>query len=103
MRHELLIGVDIVDQEAYAQYRAGMTPILAEYGGGFRVDCEVARVLKSEKEEPMNRVFIIGFPSREKKESFFADPRYLAVREQHFTRAVRQVTRIAEYAHDDGA
>jgi hypothetical protein len=45
-RHVILLGVEIVDEAAYARYRAAMTPILGTYGGSFGVDLAVARVLR---------------------------------------------------------
>lgn len=94
--YEMTVGVNIVDQEAYARYRAEMTPILESMGGGFRFDCEVSRVLKNEKGDAVNRVFVIGFPDRVTKERFFSDARYLDIRERWFTKAVQGVTRIGE-------
>jgi uncharacterized protein (DUF1330 family) len=92
----MVVGVNVVDQEAYAQYRAEMTPILESMGGGFRFDCEVSRVLKNEKGDAVNRLFVISFPDRAAKERFFSDPRYLEIRGRLFGMAVHGMIRLAE-------
>jgi uncharacterized protein (DUF1330 family) len=97
MSFEMTVGLLVVDQERYAQYRAAMTPLLEAAGGKFRYDFEVARVLKSEADHDINRVFVIHFPDRAAKERFFADPEYTAIRARFFERAVDGTARIAEY------
>jgi uncharacterized protein (DUF1330 family) len=100
-RFTQLIGLMVDDAVRYAEYRAGMTPILHAHGGAFGLDLEVARVLKLPVELPVegaiNRVFSIGFPSREAHARFFADAGYLAVRARHFEPAVSRVFILAEW------
>jgi uncharacterized protein (DUF1330 family) len=96
-RYVRLMGLQVDDQAAYAKYRAGITPFLHAHGGAFGVDLEVSRVLKSAAEGPMNRVFTIGFPSREASDRFHADPAYRAVRAQHFEPAVSRASILAEW------
>ena len=95
--YELLVGLDVTDDETYGRYRAGMTPILAEYGGSFRYDFTIGEVLKSETSDPINRLFILTFSSERAKDGFFADERYLAVRAEFFDGSVASVTSVAEY------
>jgi uncharacterized protein (DUF1330 family) len=100
-RFTQLIGLMVDDAARYAEYRAGMTPILHAHGGAFGLDLEVARVLKlpveSTVDGAINRVFSIGFPSREAHARFFADAGYLAVRARHFEPAVSRVFILAEW------
>ena len=96
-RHGLLVALRVVDDDAYARYRAGMKPILDEYGGRFGCDLVVARVLLGVEDGGANRVFTIDFPSATAQDGFFADPRYLAVREKLFTPAVASTQVIAEF------
>src|SRR3954470_20073620 len=98
MSFEMTIGLLVVDDEKYARYRAEMTPLLEAAGGGFRYDFEVARPLKSETGEDVNRVFVIQFPDRAAKEKFFADARYREIRSRFFERAVEKQVIIAEYS-----
>ena len=93
--HVRSYGVQVVDQDRYRRYRAGMTPILHRYGGDFGYDFVVAEVLKQETAAPMNRVFTMRFPDRATAERFFADPAYLAVRTELFEPAVSHVTLLA--------
>ena len=96
-RLEYVIGLHVTDEESYRRYRAGMTPMLQECGGSFRYDFRVAEVLKSETTEPINRLFVIGFPSREVADRFFADEAYAEFRRTFFEPAVQAITMIAEY------
>lgn len=101
-RFNQLIGLMVDDGARYAEYRAGMTPILNAHGGAFGLDLEVARVLKlpgdgAPSDGAINRLFSIGFPSREAHARFFADAAYLAVRARHFEPAVSRVFILAEW------
>ena len=100
--YETLVGLHVTDEAAYQRYRAGMTPILEACGGRFRYDFRVSEVLRSETPAPINRVFVISFPSSAVMQRFYADPKYLAIRKQHFEPAVKAVTRIASYGRDPG-
>jgi len=97
MAHELLVGLTVTDDEGYARYRAAMTPLLQAHGGGFRYDFTIAKVLRSASDHPINRVFVLRFPSKEGMEEFFGSPEYLAIRAQHFAGAVAGTTVIAGY------
>lgn len=102
-RYELLIGMRVDDEDGYARYRAGMTPILESMGGSFRYDLRVSELLQGEAEDPFNRVFLMSFPDQATSERFFTDPGYLKVRETHFDGAVRSYQLIAAYSHDSEA
>jgi len=95
--HETLVGLYVDDEAGYQRYRAAMTPLLEACGGRFRYDFRVSEVLRSETREPINRVFVIAFPSAEVMQRFFADPKYLAIRKQHFEPAVKAVTLLSAY------
>jgi len=100
--HETLVALHVTDEASYQRYRAGMTPLLEACGGRFRYDFRVSEVLRSETPDPINRVFVIAFPSAGVMQRFFADPKYLAIRKQHFEPAVKAVTRIAAYERGPG-
>ena len=85
----------IVDEATYQRYRAAMTPILHAHGGGFLYDFIVERTLISHAAHPINRVFMIGFPSKAAADALFSDPRYLAIRGELFTPSVAAITQIA--------
>ena len=97
LRHVLLLGLEVSDEPLYQRYREKMTPILQRYGGSFGYDFVVSRVLKSEAETPMNRVFTIAFPDRKSADRFFEDPEYRSVRATFFEPAVRSLTKIAAF------
>jgi uncharacterized protein (DUF1330 family) len=96
-RTETLVGLRVIDEDGYARYRAGMTPILESMGGCFRYDMRVSELLRGQADEPFNRVFILSFPDDTTRGRFFADPDYLRIREQHFTRAVSSFKILAAY------
>lgn len=97
MAYEILVGMHVTDDGLYARYRAGMTPILAEHGGGFRYDFVVAQALKSEAPHPINRLFAIYFRDKKAKEAFYADPRYQKVKQEFWVPSVAGRTILAEY------
>jgi uncharacterized protein (DUF1330 family) len=95
MHFEMTIGLLVADHEKYAQYRAEIQTLLDAHGGRFRHDFEVARVLKSDAEHGINRLFVIQFPDRAQKERFFVDSQYVEIRARLFDEAVAGWTVIA--------
>jgi len=99
MALEMLVGLYVVDNEAYQLYRDEMTPILLSYGGGFGYDFKVSEVLKSKTKAPINRVFTISFPDQESKNAFFSNDAYLKIRQRHFEKSVTDTTIMATYEY----
>lgn len=97
MPYERIFGLEVVDQAVYTQYRNEMVPLMEAAGGTFRYDFDIARVLRGEKNAPINRAFVIRFPTRAASEKFFADARYLEIRRRLFEPSVVAITMIAEY------
>lgn len=97
MAHELVVGLTVTDDATYAQYRAAMAPLLAAHGGGFSYDFTIAKALKSASTHPINRVFAIYFEDRARKDAFFANPDYLAIKARYFERSVAGTTIIGAY------
>ncbi|MGB7341185.1 MAG: DUF1330 domain-containing protein [Phototrophicaceae bacterium] len=100
MALEMLIGVNVIDDGSYQQYREKMTPILHTYGGGFGYDFVVSDVLKNPSANAINRVFTIYFPDETTKDAFFADDDYNAIREKYYAPAVTSATILASYQID---
>src|SRR5689334_3197274 len=94
---EMTVGLNVTSADLYARYRRGMTPILTTYGGWFRYDFIVSETLQSDAAHPINRVFSLCFPDREKRDAFFADPAYKVVRKEFFEPSVAGRTTIAQY------
>ncbi len=97
MAIEMLVGLNVVDDEAYQAYRDGITPILKNCGGGFGYDFKIAEVCKSKTKAPINRVFTISFPNKDSKNSFFSNDEYLKIKQRYFERSVAGTTIIATY------
>lgn len=97
MPYEILVGLNVTDDELYQKYRDEMTPILKTYGGGFRYDFLIEKVLKTDSESIINRVFAIYFESEEAKNEFFMNGKYLQIKESYFTPSVSATTTIAKY------
>ncbi|MGY5452845.1 DUF1330 domain-containing protein [Agarivorans sp. MS3-6] len=95
MSFERIIGLDVINDEQYQQYRKNMMPILHSFGGSFGYDFKIAEVLKSKTDDSINRVFTIEFPDKQTMERFFNDSAYLAVKKQYFQDSVKSVTTIA--------
>ena len=96
----MLIGLNVLDDGKYQEYRENMKPILSTYGGGFRYDFKISEVLLAETTNNINRVFTIYFPGREAMEAFFSNLEYLKVKEQYFEGAVASTTIISSYEKD---
>ena len=101
--HVTFYGLRVRDAELYDQYRRAMEPILRGEGGRFGYDLVVSKVLRSEGEAGMNRVFTMVFASADTKRRFFALPEYLAVRSMYFERAVDRVVQLAEFERTTSA
>jgi uncharacterized protein (DUF1330 family) len=97
MTLENLVGMQVTDDASYTLYRAAMTPLLHAHGGGFRMDFRIADELRSPAAHPINRLFVITFPDRTRKDDFFAHPDYAAIKARHFVPAVAAFTVLAEY------
>ena len=97
MTHEMVVGLNVTDDANYARYREAMAPLLAAHGGGFRYDFTIAKALKSASPHPINRLFAIYFETKAKKDAFFSNPDYVAIRARYFEPAVAGTTVIGAY------
>ena len=97
MSYEMLVGLSVLDDQMYQEYRDAMKPMLADYGGGFSYDFKVSEVLLSETSSKINRVFTINFPNNEKMEGFFSNPEYIKVKETYFEGSVGSTIIISNY------
>jgi uncharacterized protein (DUF1330 family) len=88
MSFERVMGLEVIDDAVYQQYRENMLPILTTFSGSFGFDFKVSDVLKSKTQAPINRVFTIDFPSREVMDQFFSDTTYLEVKNKYFDEPV---------------
>ena len=97
MTFETIVALNIADDITYQHYRLAIAPLLEQFGGGFRYDFRVSQVLKSESDHDINRVFVIYFRDRSAANAFFANPDYVAIKNQFFERSVTSTTIIAAY------
>jgi uncharacterized protein (DUF1330 family) len=97
MCYECVVGLKIIDDSVYDKYREAMKPILATFGGGFRYDFSISKVLKSETDNLINRVFLIYFTSEESMNQFFLHPDYLTIKNKFFKKSVEATTIISQY------
>ncbi len=97
MAIERLVGLFVTDDDLYQQYREAMLPILEQHGGGFGYDFKIAKVLKSEVDEQINRVFTIYFDNEDSMNTFFSNEKYLEIRQQYYEPAVSATTIISKY------
>ncbi|WP_057831406.1 DUF1330 domain-containing protein [Colwellia sp. TT2012] len=97
MSHEILVGLNVLDDLIYEDYRTAMKPMLADYQGRFGYDFKVSQVLISEGNTDINRVFTLNFTNKEKMDGFFSDPQYLLVKEKFFIKSVGSATIISSY------
>ncbi len=97
MLYEMLIGLNVLDDRKYQEYRENMKPILSSFGGGFGYDFKISEVLLAETTNDINRVFTIYFPDSKKMEAFFSSQEYINVKAQYFEGAVARTTIISSY------
>lgn len=97
MSYEILVGLNVIDDLKYDDYRKAMKPILSKYEGMFGYDFKVSEVLISQSETEINRVFTINFSSETMMERFFSDPHYMRVKEEYFVASVGGTTIISSY------
>jgi len=94
---ETLMALHVVDADLYAKYRAAMTPLLEAHGGRFGLDLWVGEVLRAPPgQAAFNRMFTIAFPSTERREAFFSNPEYLAIRQALFEPSVTATTNLGQ-------
>ena len=101
MSYEMLVGLNVLDDVKYEEYRSAMKPILADYQGYFGYDFKVSEVLISPDNAAINRVFTLNFSNKGQMEGFFSDPQYLVVKEQFFIASVGNVSIISSYDKAD--
>ena len=92
---ERIMGLNVIDDDAYAKYRDEMTPILHSYNADFGYDFIVSNVLKSKSTKKINRVFTIDFPSESTMLIFFEDPVYVEVKKKYLDHAIDSKTIIS--------
>jgi len=97
MAHEIIVGLEILDNIEYSKYREAMTPILTEHKGKFTYDFEISEVLKSQPKDKINRVFILSFIDENKMNEFFSNPEYLLIKNKYFSSSVGSTTIISSY------
>lgn len=97
MCHEILVGLKVINDDVYTDYRNAMMPILKTFGGGFRYDFKISEVLKKDTENEINRVFTIYFRDKNAMEAFFSNEEYLKIKKRFFETSVASTTIISEY------
>ena len=99
--HEMLMGVQVIDETGYARYRSEMMPLLEAHGGRFVLDVLVSEILRTPTPSAFNRLFVVRFPSAQQRDAFFANPEYAAIRARWFEPSVSGgVIRLGDYAVD---
>jgi uncharacterized protein (DUF1330 family) len=97
MAYDMLIALTVSDDASYARYRQAISPFLARHEARFRYDFRVSDLLSTEGDASINRVFVLSFPDRMRKDAFWGDPEYLATKARLFERCVQTFTLIGEY------
>ncbi len=69
-----------------------MAPLLAAHA--FGLDLWLVEALRAPGPKPFNRMFTIILPSAGRRDAFFSNPEYLAVRKALFEASVSAVTEL---------
>ena len=97
MSYEMVVGLNVLDDDKYQEYRIAIMPILSTYGGKFVYDFKVSEVLLAETSGDINRVFTINFPDSDRMDEFFSDSDYVRVKTRYFENSVSSTTIISSY------
>jgi uncharacterized protein (DUF1330 family) len=98
---EMLVGLNILNEDNYALYRKGMTPLLNSVGGGFGYDFKVSEVLINQSGNSINRAFAINFPNENVIKEFFENSEYLKIKAEFFEGSVSETTIISSYERSE--
>ena len=74
----IIVNVEVVNPELYAEYAKIVGVSVAQYGGRFIVRGGQAERLEGSVEP--RRVVVLEFPSVERAEAFYKSPEYVAAR-----------------------
>ena len=75
----VLVDIDVVDPEAYEEYKRLAPPTIAAYGGKYIVRGGTVETM--EGEWPLNRLVILEFDSVERAKQWLDSPEYVAIRD----------------------
>jgi len=62
MAFERVMGLEVIDEKTYQQYRKQMTPILHSFGGSFSYDFNVNQVLMPKTEGQITKSIYYRLP-----------------------------------------
>jgi len=103
---EILVGLNVINEQGYRNYRDQMKPLLNKMGGGFRYDFIISKECDLDISErfkvkmdksTINRLFIIFFPDANIQNKFFEHQDYLHLKQKYFEPSVASTTIIAEW------
>lgn len=75
----VIANIEVQDADGYAEYRRGVPPSIAAYGGRFLARGGDTRVLEGEWSP--SRVVILEFPTRAAAEAWWDSPEYRPLRD----------------------
>ena len=75
----LIVDTEIIDEEAYEEYKIRAKPIVESYGGKYLVRGGCTTVSENELWTP-SRLVVVRFPSREAAENFLSCDEYAPVK-----------------------
>ena len=74
----IVVDIRVRDPEGYAQYRAAVPPLVAQYGGRYLVRGGALEVMEGDWQP--ERLVVIEFPSVEQAKAFLHAPEYTSLR-----------------------
>jgi uncharacterized protein (DUF1330 family) len=75
----LISQVEVLDAEAWENYRERAAPAIAQFGGRYLVRGALAQVVEADwpaDEPPQQTVIVVEFPSMQAMTSWYASPEY---------------------------
>jgi uncharacterized protein (DUF1330 family) len=74
----LIANLEITDPAGFEQYRAKVSPLIAQFGGRYLVRGGEVRTLEGNL--PIRRLVVLEFPSVEAAQRFYDSPEYQPLR-----------------------
>jgi uncharacterized protein (DUF1330 family) len=76
MPADLIANLTVTDPAKYQDYRAGVAPVVARFGGEFLVR---GGAVTQKEGAPFNRLVVVRFPDMAAAETFYHSPDYAAL------------------------
>jgi uncharacterized protein (DUF1330 family) len=90
----LIANIDVTDADAFAKYRAGVTPLIAKFGGRYLVRGAPA---DNREGRPMKRIVVLEFPTLAQAQKFYESDEYAPLLKLRLDSSVSDLALVEGY------